>query len=166
MESTSQPANTSSEIVNGMIAGQNMNHGSCSTGSYVTGWSYFNENGKMCGPYVPEQLYEGLANGFLPEDLPIYPIVNGNPADGLQLKYLSYYVNQMYWGNNMLTVPPVGSGNVPVSQSYPIGQTTECSFTTTSVVNAQQQSQSEACVNYQTYASEVERFNGNMSNQV
>lgn len=176
MEGTSQPANTSFEIMpangNELIAGQNLKYGS-STPSYLTGWSYFNENGKMCGPYVPEQLFEGLANGFLPDDLPIYPIVNGNPADGLQLKYLSYYMNQMYWGNNMPTPPPLGNGNVSVScsrgsvsQSHSIGQITECTFTATSVVHAVQQSQSETHANYHAYTSEVERFNWNTPSQV
>ncbi|KAJ6680827.1 HISTONE-LYSINE N-METHYLTRANSFERASE SETD1 [Salix koriyanagi] len=45
--------------------------------AFVSGWMYLNENGQMCGPYIHQQLYEGLSTGFLPEDLPVYPIANG-----------------------------------------------------------------------------------------
>ncbi|KAG8373280.1 hypothetical protein BUALT_Bualt11G0007400 [Buddleja alternifolia] len=37
---------------------------------------YMNQNGKMCGPYIQQQLNEGLSTGFLPEEFPVYPILN------------------------------------------------------------------------------------------
>ncbi|KAJ6411803.1 hypothetical protein OIU84_004973 [Salix udensis] len=31
--------------------------------AFVSGWMYLNENGQMCGPYIHQQLYEGLSTG-------------------------------------------------------------------------------------------------------
>ncbi|KAG8377169.1 hypothetical protein BUALT_Bualt08G0000100 [Buddleja alternifolia] len=57
--------------------GGSSGYGSAAAGAgYVSGWMYMNQNGKMCGPYIQQQLYEGLSTGFLPEELPVYPILN------------------------------------------------------------------------------------------
>ncbi|KAG8373275.1 hypothetical protein BUALT_Bualt11G0006900 [Buddleja alternifolia] len=43
--------------------GGSSGYGSAGGGArYVSGWMYMNQNGKMCGPYIQQQLYEG---GFI-----------------------------------------------------------------------------------------------------
>ncbi|XP_078443017.1 SET domain protein 25 isoform X2 [Wolffia australiana] len=64
----------------------------------ISGWSYLNENGLMCGPYLEEQLRDGLSTGFLPEDLPVYPIVNGSLMNPVALKCMGDFNG--YWTSN------------------------------------------------------------------
>ncbi|CAN6453611.1 unnamed protein product [Victoria cruziana] len=54
----------------------------------VSGWMYVNDRGQLCGPYSQEQLYEGLSTGFLPGELPVYPVVGGGLASSVTLKSL------------------------------------------------------------------------------
>ncbi|RWW15649.1 hypothetical protein GW17_00020499, partial [Ensete ventricosum] len=99
MEGSSQSLVNSSEI--------SLPHGTSHTppqngacGGYaqfsVGGWMYVNENGNMCGPYSQGQLIEGLSSGFLPEELPIYPVVNGNVMNAVALKYLKQFSSTAY----------------------------------------------------------------------
>ncbi|XAR64311.1 Histone-lysine N-methyltransferase [Bertholletia excelsa] len=66
--------------------------------SFVSGWMYVNENGQMCGPYIKEQLYEGLSTGFLPDELPVYPIVNGALVNPVPLKYFKQFPDHVATG--------------------------------------------------------------------
>lgn len=75
--------------------------------SHVTGWMYVNQNGQMCGPYIQEQLYEGLANGFLPEELQVYPILNGALANPVPLKYFRLFPDRVATGFAYATTSPV-----------------------------------------------------------
>ncbi|THU50634.1 hypothetical protein C4D60_Mb06t22350 [Musa balbisiana] len=99
MEGSSQSLVNSSEI--------SLPHGTSHTppqngacGGYaqfsVVGWMYVNENGNMCGPYSQGQLIEGLSSGFLPEELPIYPVVNGSVMNAVALKYLKQFSSPIY----------------------------------------------------------------------
>ncbi|CAI8605842.1 unnamed protein product [Vicia faba] len=54
---------------------------------FVSGWLYVNEHGQMCGPNIKEQLYEGLTTGFLPFELPVYPVINGTIMNPVLLNY-------------------------------------------------------------------------------
>lgn len=72
-------------------------------GGFVSGWMYVNEHGQMCGPFFREQLSEGLSSGFLPEELPIYPVVNGNPVNGIPLKYLRHFPDHAWHSANFPT---------------------------------------------------------------
>lgn len=54
------------------------------------GWMYVNDRGLMCGPYTQEQLSEGLRTRFLPEDLPVYIVLDGGLGEPVQLKSLFY----------------------------------------------------------------------------
>lgn len=65
---------------------------------FVSGWMYVNENGQMCGPYIQQQLSEGLSTGFLPEDLPVYPIVNGTLLNPVPLKYFKQFPDHIATG--------------------------------------------------------------------
>ncbi|XP_042397744.1 histone-lysine N-methyltransferase ATXR7-like isoform X1 [Zingiber officinale] len=62
---------------------------------FVSGWMYINEDGHMCGPYSQEQLSEGLSSGFLPEELPIYPVAHGSFMNPVPLKYLRRLSNSV-----------------------------------------------------------------------
>ncbi|KAL5538469.1 hypothetical protein UlMin_045918 [Ulmus minor] len=64
----------------------------------VTGWMYVNERGQMCGPYLQEQLYDGLSSGFLPDDLPVYPVLNGTILNPVPLKYFNQFPDHVATG--------------------------------------------------------------------
>ncbi|CAI9295498.1 unnamed protein product [Lactuca saligna] len=66
--------------------------------AYVSGWMYINEQGQYCGPYIQEQLYDGLSTSFLPEDLPVYPILHGNLANPVPLKYFRQFPDHVATG--------------------------------------------------------------------
>ena len=70
----------------------------------ATGWMYVNQAGQMCGPYVQDQLYEGLSSGFLPEDLPVYPLLNGKLANSVPLKYFNRFPDHVPTGFSYLSL--------------------------------------------------------------
>ncbi|KAL3830573.1 hypothetical protein ACJIZ3_019375 [Penstemon smallii] len=65
---------------------------------YVTGWMYVNQSGQMCGPYIHQQLYEGLQTGFLPPEIPVYPILDGNLLNPVPLNYLKQFPDHVATG--------------------------------------------------------------------
>ncbi|XP_038725488.1 histone-lysine N-methyltransferase ATXR7-like [Tripterygium wilfordii] len=65
---------------------------------FVSGWMYVNESGQMCGPYIQQQLYEGLLTGFLPDELPVYPVVNGTLINPIPLKYFKQFPDHVATG--------------------------------------------------------------------
>ncbi|XP_050920367.1 histone-lysine N-methyltransferase ATXR7 isoform X9 [Lathyrus oleraceus] len=65
---------------------------------FVSGWMYVNEHGQMCGPYIKEQLYEGLTSGFLPFELPVYPVINGTITNPVPLNYFQQYPDHVCTG--------------------------------------------------------------------
>lgn len=79
------------------------------TPSYVTGWMYVNQDGQMCGPYIQEQLYEGLATGFLPEELHVYPILNGILINPVPLKYFRQFPDHVATGFTYLAATASGT---------------------------------------------------------
>ncbi|GAV65792.1 SET domain-containing protein/GYF domain-containing protein [Cephalotus follicularis] len=90
----------------------------------VTGWMYVNENGLMCGPYIQQQLYDGLSTGYLPDDLPVYPVANGDVINPVPLKYFKQFPDHVATGFAYLsaeisctTMPP----NSFTSSSRPKG---------------------------------------------
>ena len=64
---------------------------------------YMNEHGHMCGPYPPEQLYEGLSTGFLPQNLAIYAVFGGKTADPVPLSFLKQFLSQWNFGATVST---------------------------------------------------------------
>lgn len=98
--------------------------------AFVSGWMYINEQGQMCGPYIQEQLYEGLSTGFLPDELPVYPVVNGALINPVPLKYFKQFPDHVATGFAYLSVgisstttptslnscPSSYSGSQPISQ--------------------------------------------------
>lgn len=71
---------------------------------HATGWMYLNQNGQFCGPYIQQQLYDGLHTGFLPEELPVYPILNGNVNIPVPLKYFKQFPDHVATGFVYLNV--------------------------------------------------------------
>lgn len=71
---------------------------SSSSSSSVSGWMYVNEHGQMCGPYIQQQLYEGLCTGFLPDELPVYPVANGTLIGPVPLKYFRQFPDHVATG--------------------------------------------------------------------
>lgn len=88
--------------------------------AFASGWMYINEQGQMCGPYIQEQLYEGLSTGFLPDELPVYPVVNGALINPVPLKYFRQFPDHVATGFAYLSVgnscPSSYSGSQPISQ--------------------------------------------------
>ncbi|KAF9686548.1 hypothetical protein SADUNF_Sadunf02G0000700 [Salix dunnii] len=77
--------------------------------SFASGWMYLNENGQMCGPYIQQQLYEGLSTGFLPEDLPVYPIANGILINPVPLNYFKQFPDHVSTGFTYLCLGTSGT---------------------------------------------------------
>ncbi|GAB4853090.1 hypothetical protein Ancab_017274 [Ancistrocladus abbreviatus] len=90
----------------------------CGASTFVSGWMYVNEQGHMCGPYIQEQLYEGLSTGFLPEDLPVYPVINGELMSAVPLKFFKEYPDHVATGFIYLATG---------TSSLPVASTTYCS---------------------------------------
>ncbi|CAH8360812.1 unnamed protein product [Eruca vesicaria subsp. sativa] len=65
---------------------------------YASGWMYGNQQGEMCGPYTQQQLFDGLSTGFLPEDLLVYPIINGYMQNSVPLKYFKQFPEHVATG--------------------------------------------------------------------
>jgi hypothetical protein len=80
-----------------------------STPAFVSGWMYLNENGQMCGPYIQQQIYEGLSTGFLPEDLPVYPIANGILINPVPLNYFKQFPDHVSTGFTYLCLGTSGT---------------------------------------------------------
>ncbi|KAL9238476.1 hypothetical protein vseg_012892 [Gypsophila vaccaria] len=71
----------------------------------VSGWMYLNEVGQMCGPYISQQLLEGLSSGFLPDELPVYPVLNGALSVAVPLKFFKEYPDHISSGFTYLSRP-------------------------------------------------------------
>lgn len=77
---------------------QEKSYSAYGTPAFVSGWMYVNEQGQMCGPYIKEQLYEGLSTGFLPDELHVYPVVNGALINPVPLKYFKQFPDHIATG--------------------------------------------------------------------
>ncbi|KAM1363455.1 hypothetical protein ACFX2H_028147 [Malus domestica] len=86
----------------------------------ASGWTYVNEVGQMCGPYIQEQLYEGLSSGFLPDELPVYPLVNGTLIAPVPLKYFKQFPDHVATGFAYLSIGISTAASTPTStDSFP-----------------------------------------------
>lgn len=85
--------------------------------AFVSAWMYVNEQGQMCGPYIQEQLYEGLSTGFLPDELPVYPIMNGSLINPVPLKYFKQFPDHVTTGFVYLHASVSGVKSPTISHS-------------------------------------------------
>lgn len=83
---------------NGHNDGTNKSYVGYAQPAYVSGWMYVNEQGQYCGPYIQEQLYDGLSTNFLPEELLVYPILQGSLVNPVPLKYFQQYPDHVATG--------------------------------------------------------------------
>ncbi|KAL0916044.1 hypothetical protein M5K25_013526 [Dendrobium thyrsiflorum] len=108
-------ANNSSDISwsygGGTMAGHDNNHGGYAQQTYVNGWMYVNETGQLCGPYTQQQLDEGLSTGFLPEQLLVYPVINGTLTNPVYLKYIKHLSNSCWTVNSQTMTPSASMGS-------------------------------------------------------
>lgn len=84
----------------------------------VSGWMYVNEQGQMCGPYIQEQLHEGLSTGFLPDELLVYPVLNGALINPVPLKYFKQFPDHVATGFAYLSVD-ISNININGAHSNP-----------------------------------------------
>jgi len=91
----------------GYSSGQNGAQGAYLQHQHFEGCMYMSGNGQMCGPYPPEQLYEGLSTGFLPRSLAIYAVFGGKTADPVQLIFLKQFLSQ--WNVGAMASTPNAS---------------------------------------------------------
>ncbi|XP_062025627.1 histone-lysine N-methyltransferase ATXR7 [Rosa rugosa] len=82
---------------------------------FVSGWMYVNEQGQMCGPYIQQQLFEGLSTGFLPDELPVYPVVNGALINPIPLKYFKQFPDHVATGFAYLSLGSISSTSTPTN---------------------------------------------------
>lgn len=112
----------------GNISFQDQSHPGYGQPGFVSGWMYVNEQGQMCGPYIQEQLYEGLTTGFLPVELPVYPIINATLMNPVPLNYFKQFPDH------------VSTGFVYLSMSISgITMPTNCSTSTSKDLTAHRQ---------------------------
>ncbi|XP_049381217.1 histone-lysine N-methyltransferase ATXR7-like isoform X8 [Solanum stenotomum] len=90
-------------------------------GVLATGWMYVNEQGQMCGPYIKEQLYEGLSTGFLPEELHVYPVLNGTISNAVPLKYFNQFPDHVATGFAYVMVSSSGASG-PMDKSMGVAK--------------------------------------------
>lgn len=117
--------------------------------AYVSSWMYVNAQGQMCGPYIHEQLYEGLSSGFLPDDLPVYPILNGSLINPVPLNYFKQFPDHVATGFAYLPGSISGVKAPKNSQTFPSSDfsSDKQELATTSGSNNSQTAYS-ACVNF------------------
>lgn len=86
------PTVGSAQITNNTsgFASQNGGHGGYTPTCSVNGYMYYSELGQMCGPYSREQMCSGLSSGLFTEDLPVYPMINGNVTNSVPLQHLKH----------------------------------------------------------------------------
>ncbi|XP_074379948.1 histone-lysine N-methyltransferase ATXR7 isoform X1 [Apium graveolens] len=87
--------------------------------AFVNSWMYVNAEGQLCGPYIQEQLYEGLSSGFLPEDLSVYPILNGSLINSVPLNYFKQFPDHVATGFAYLPGSISGVQTPAYCQTYP-----------------------------------------------
>ncbi|XP_028180508.1 histone-lysine N-methyltransferase ATXR7-like isoform X3 [Glycine soja] len=113
--------------------------------AFVSGWMYVNENGQMCGPYIKEQLYEGLTTGFLPSELPVYPVINGTLMSPVPLNYFKQFPDHVSTGFAYLSMGFSGT-RVPTMAAYEQDRSFE--HAAPLAVNPDSQPVSQSHVNY------------------
>lgn len=122
--------------------------------AFVSGWMYVNEQGQMCGPYIKEQLYEGLTTGFLPFELPVYPVINGTIMNPVPLNYFKQFPDHVSTGFAYLSMDisgtrmPTNCSSSSCKDTAVYGQDRSFEVAALVAVNPVSQSVSQSHVNY------------------
>ncbi|KAJ0987161.1 hypothetical protein J5N97_005517 [Dioscorea zingiberensis] len=170
MDGSSNTTNNSCENFQPSVEGAIMSFDRNQAGyalSSVNGWMYVNEHGQMCGPYMQAQLHEGLSTGFLPEELPVYPIINGTLANPIALKCLKQFQNQAFWPASYTTGAPSESSHLVghsltncgslASESQGVAGSVHCPIASSSGLN--QLTDSQSCVTHSAHGSDLPHTN-------
>ncbi|RDY03803.1 Histone-lysine N-methyltransferase ATXR7, partial [Mucuna pruriens] len=132
--------------------------------AFVSGWMYVNENGQMCGPYIKEQLYEGLTTGFLPSELPVYPVINGTIMNAVPLNYFKQFPDHVSTGFAYLSMGISGT-RMPTMAVYQQDRSFE--HAAPLAVNPDSQSHVNYCIKESNHLnSNSEAFNSLISCQM
>ncbi|XP_031404179.1 histone-lysine N-methyltransferase ATXR7 isoform X2 [Punica granatum] len=123
--------------------------------SFVSGWMYINEQGQMCGPYLQQQLYEGLSSGFLPDELPVYPINNGSYLNPVPLKYFKQFPDHVATGFVYLSTTTLCTTMPANSTIYPSTESRLHTESHSFAPNQSSQAASQAGPNYSAYNHQV-----------
>lgn len=119
LEMSCQSNGNSSDLRDAAAAGDGGGASNYGSPPLATGWMYINECGQMCGPYIHQQLYEGLSSGFLPEDLPVYPVLpNGSLLNSVPLKYFNQFPDHVSTGFAYLGLP-ISTPTLPANHNRP-----------------------------------------------
>lgn len=105
-QSNSKNDDTLASSSTGVASYTNKSHAVHSQNAFVSGWMYMNEQGQMCGPYIQQQLFEGLSTGFLPDELMLYPVLNGSLISPVPLKYFKQFPDHIATGFVYLSTNP------------------------------------------------------------
>ncbi|CAK9178256.1 unnamed protein product [Ilex paraguariensis] len=128
--------------------------------AFVGGWMYVNQDGQMCGPYIQEQLYEGLSTGFLPDELPVYPILNGTLINPVPLKYFKQFPDHVATGFAYFTAAVSGiKGPVNCFTSSGRELTTNRQEFATDIAQSNSQLAFQSCSNYQSFSANQQMAN-------
>ncbi|XP_029128251.1 histone-lysine N-methyltransferase ATXR7 isoform X2 [Cajanus cajan] len=171
---TSCPSNVNSGHVPVCSTAGNVSHmdqsfcGYVQQPAFVSGWMYVNENGQMCGPYIKEQLYEGLTTGFLPSELPVYPVINGTIMNPVPLNYFKQFPDHVSTGFAYLSM---GISGTSMPTTAVCEQDRPFEHAVPVAVKSESQSVSQSNVNYcikesNHLNSNSETFNGLISFQM
>ncbi|KAF8022420.1 hypothetical protein BT93_F0063 [Corymbia citriodora subsp. variegata] len=106
LHSNSKSDDTIASSNTGVASYANKSHAVHAQNAFVSGWMYMNEQGQMCGPYIQQQLFEGLSTGFLPDELPVYPVLNGLLMSPVPLKYFKQFPDHIATGFVYLSTNP------------------------------------------------------------
>ncbi|XP_048130181.1 LOW QUALITY PROTEIN: histone-lysine N-methyltransferase ATXR7-like [Rhodamnia argentea] len=105
-QSNSKNDDTLASRSTGVASYMNKSHAVHAQNAFVSGWMYMNEQGQMCGPYIQQQLFEGLSTGFLPDELLVYPMLNGSLISPVPLKYFKQFPEHIATGFVYLSANP------------------------------------------------------------
>lgn len=156
----------------GNISFQDQSHTGYVQPAFVSGWMYVNEQGQMCGPYIQEQLYEGLTTGFLPVELPVYPLINGTLMNPVPLNYFKQFPDHVSTGFLYLSMSISGITK-PTNYSTSSGENITAyrqdgSFEHAAPVpvNLESHSVSQSHVNYCSYESNYITLDSKVPNHI
>ncbi|KAK4751547.1 hypothetical protein SAY87_005029 [Trapa incisa] len=147
----------------GVSSHQGKNYSGHAQVPIVSGWMYMNEHKQMCGPYLQQQLYEGLSSGFLPDELPVYPVYNGSYLNPVPLKYFKQFPDHVSSGFVYLSAPT--STTFPVTTMFNSSSETKLHAESHSLgPNPSLQANSQPCADISIYNHQA-RANSGIADQ-
>ncbi|CAO2815742.1 unnamed protein product [Amaranthus hypochondriacus] len=127
----------------------------------VSGWMYYNELRQLCGPYMEQQLFEGLSTGFLPDELPVYPVMDGSLLNPVKLLLFKQYPEHVATG--FMYLDRASSGVFTTTNNHAVtGQVTNTVSSSVITSYDQQTHAQHTCYNSDVIISESESAPGSI----